>query len=117
MRYLCDEHVAKALAVALSHREPAVEVYYVGEPGAPPYRTPDPDLIRFAGAEGLTLLTLDRNTLLGHLNDHWAAGGHTWGVFLLKPGASWQRLIDDLLLIWSASEAEDWRDRVEYLPW
>jgi len=117
IRLFCDEHVDHDLAPALWHREPAFQVLYVGGEGVPPHRTPDLELIRFAEREQFSLLTMDRNTLLGDVSKHWAAGGHTWGVFVIDPWASWGKLIDDLLLIWSASAPEDWRDRIEFIPW
>jgi hypothetical protein len=48
---------------------------------------------------------------------HLVGGRHTWGVFLIRPGANWLTLRDNLMLIWSASTAEDWQDRLERLPW
>jgi hypothetical protein len=92
-------------------------VYRVGEAGVPPLGTLDPELLRFAEGAGYSLLSLDRRTMPTHVAHHLATGGHTWGVFLIRRQATWQRLIDDLLLIWSASEAEEWRDRIERLPW
>jgi hypothetical protein len=54
----------------------------------------------------------------GHIGDHLASGKHTLGVFifpdgnLLSPG----RIADELIIVWVASQAEEWIDRIEYLP-
>ncbi len=81
----------------------------------PPTQTTDPDLLRFAEAGGLALLTNDVSTMPLHARDHLAAGGHTWGVFLIMT-ISWSELIDNLLTMWGASEAEEWRDQIVFLP-
>lgn len=117
VRFLCDEHVHPALAEAIHNREPGVKLLFVGQPNAPATGTPDPELLQSAEQKGYALLTGDRRTMPIHLIEHHAAGRHTWGVFLIRREAEWSRLIHDILLIWSASQAEDWRDRLEYLPW
>jgi hypothetical protein len=89
----------------------------VGQPGFPPNGTPDPDLLLFAESMHSAFLSRDKSTMIGHIINHMAAGHHTWGVFLLKGGHPTAAYADNLILIWSLSEAEDWRDRVEYLPW
>ena len=47
---------------------------------------------------------------------HQAAGMQTWGVLLVTRPCSFRQLLVDLLLIWSASEAEEWRDSIHFLP-
>lgn len=44
------------------------------------------------------------------------AGGHVPGILMVSEDFSMVELVDDLLLIWSASEADEWRDRLVYLP-
>lgn len=62
------------------------------------------------------LLSRDRQTMPGHLAAHFAAGRHTHGVALLREGYSFRVYVDDLLTLWSASEAEEWTDSTLYLP-
>ncbi len=62
------------------------------------------------------LLTRDKRTMPGHLQDHHNAGHHTWGVLIMKNGFPLKRFFDDILLIWSASEGDEWRDLPMYLP-
>ena len=65
----------------------------------------------------MAFLTMDKRTMPGHIADHLSARRHTWGVFTLRMGFSVPTLVDDLVLIWSATQAEDWQDRIEWLPW
>lgn len=117
IRFLCDENVHHGLLEAIGNREPGIEITTVGGPAAPPRGSTDPELLQFAEQNQYAVLTADRSTMPVHVTEHHAAGGHTWGVFLIKNGATWTQLIEDLLLIWSESVADDWQDRLEYLPW
>jgi hypothetical protein len=115
--FLGDEHIPAALLHAMRGREPAVDFKLVGQGAAPPKGTPDPQLLLFGEAAGQALVTMDKSTMISHITQHMGAGHHTWGVFILKQGFATVKYVDDLFLVWVASEAEDWRDRVEYLPW
>jgi hypothetical protein len=117
VKFLGDEHIRHSLADAVWHREPVMEFLFVGQAGAPPLSTPDPELLVFAETHKYSLLSSDKKTMPEHVTAHLGAGRHTWGVFLIRPGTNWAALIDDLILIWSASTAEDWQDRLERLPW
>jgi hypothetical protein len=88
----------------------------VGDPGAPPRETPDPDLLLAAQALGRVLLTNDRSTMPQHLVDHFAAGHHTAGVILMRKGFANAVYRDELLLIWGATTADEWIDCTDYIP-
>lgn len=116
--FLLDEHMPLALVNALLGAEPSIDVTCVGQPGGPPKRTPDQQLIELAELEGRAIVTFDKSTMPGHAAAHNAMGGHTFGVFIFKddhlsPG----RMASELVMIWTASEPDEWIDRVEYLPW
>jgi hypothetical protein len=117
VRYLCDEMVPEQLMDALIQREPAIEIFIVGQEMAPPKGTLDPEVLLFAEKEKLGLITLDKRSMAGHVADHLAAGHHTWGVFNLRREFPILRYVEELVLIWSASDAEYWIDRIEWLPW
>lgn len=65
---------------------------------------------------GRFVVSKDKRTYPIHLRAHFAAGHHTHGVGLLKNGYSFGEHVDELLLIWSCSEAEELLDAVLYLP-
>ena len=44
------------------------------------------------------------------------AGGHIWGLLWLRPSANLEIWVEELYLIWEASEAEEWIDRVDWIP-
>ena len=51
-----------------------------------------------------------------HVEAHWAAGGHLWGLFWVRPGTPVGRLAQALFLVWEASEAEEWIDWLDWIP-
>jgi hypothetical protein len=44
-KYLLDEHVSPRLQKALQRHSPDMVVWRIGDPGAPPLHSPDPDFI------------------------------------------------------------------------
>jgi hypothetical protein len=116
VRFLVDEPVAAALAKATRQREPAIDLLAVDEPNAPPKGTKDPELLVWCEAHRFLLVTIDRNTMPIHIDVHLKGGHHTWGVLQMRDGFAIPRYVDDLLLIWSASTAEEWFDKDDWLP-
>src|SRR4051812_30507033 len=106
-RFLVDEDVPEELVKALRASAPGLEILQVGEPGAPPKRTPDPDLLLIAEATGRGLLSKDRSTMPQHLVDHFTAGHHTAGVILMRNGFTLAVYRDELLLIRGATTADE----------
>ena len=93
-----------------------MEILAVGDEMAPAIGTGDPELLQWIEQEGYVLVSRNRRTLPRHLREHLEAGGHVPGIFLLRRGHSIGRILDDLLLIWEATHAEEYWDRIEYLP-
>jgi len=116
LRFLFDEDTDPDLIEALLRREPAVDALRVGWEGAPAEGTLDPDVLLAAESLGRMLISRDKQTMPDHLAAHFAAGRHTHGVALLRQGFSFGTHVGELLMLWSASEAEEWIDATLYLP-
>jgi len=114
--YLLDENVDPVYASELNRRDPALVVWRIGAPGAPPRGTPDPDLLIWCEVHGFVLVTNNRKSVPGHLQDHLASGRHVPGIILLNPVMSVGATLDDLWLIATAADGAEYRDRVAYLP-
>ena len=52
-----------------------------------------------------------------HIAAHLAEERHHYGVFRLRPGYSLGAYAAAIHLLWAASEAEEWIDGDEYIPW
>lgn len=116
IRFLCDEDIRRELLAAVGGKEPGMEILAIGQPEAPPQGTKDPEVLLWADQHGYTLLSRDKRTMSMHVAHHLAAGHHTWGVFIINQDRSWKDILDSLVLIWSASQVEDWRDVIEWIP-
>ena len=114
--YLIDESLRLSTVAALRRIEPSLDVHRVGQAEMPPFGTPDPEILAFCDKSNRLLVTLDRASMPAHVADHLAAGGHTAGLLLVTPTCSFRQLLDDLLLIWSCTTAEEWCDAIHYLP-
>ena len=64
----------------------------------------------------MLLVTDNRVSMPGHVADHHAAGRHHWGIFRVRPGATMAQIVDSMCLLWEASDADEWVDRLEWLP-
>ena len=116
MRFLLDEQLSPRLKTALLRLAPTADIVRVGDPGAPALGTLDPELLRYLDRSRRALVTANRVSMPAHLEAHWAAGGHLWGFLWIRPGTSLGRLAQELQLIWETSAAEEWIDRVDWIP-
>ena len=51
-----------------------------------------------------------------HMRDYLAAGRHAAGIFFLSDEMSIGQAIDELELIWSSSDLEEYTDQILHLP-
>ncbi len=116
VRFLIDEDLRLSVIAALHRLEPAMDVHRIGQPGMPAFASSDSDLLTFCETSQRMLVSRDRATMPGEIAKHHAAGRRTWGLLLVTRRCSFRQLLDDMVLIWSASEAEEWQDAVHYLP-
>lgn len=115
-RFLLDENVELAVQRQLRRKDSRIEVLAVGDPGAPPLRSTDAAILRWVAESGHILVSWDRRTMPGHIADHYNEGGRLPGVLLLRHGTGLGQIVNALHLIWSASESEEYRDTIQYIP-
>jgi predicted nuclease of predicted toxin-antitoxin system len=75
----------------------------------------DPEVLRIAADSGRILVSQDRRTMPAHFA-RFSAGTRRPGVILLREAIGISTTIDELFLIWVASEAEEWTDRLVWIP-
>lgn len=116
IKYLLDEHVNPRVRKALMRREAEMVVRRIGDAGAPPIQTSDPDILLWCEVSGFSLVTNNRASMPVHLRDHLAAGRHIPCNFVLNPNLTMGETIDELILIWAASDSDEYADQMRYLP-
>ena len=115
VRLLADENLDTDIIQALRAREPAIDILDVKTAGL--RGTGDPALLELAAQEDRVVITYDRNTMPRHFRDRLDTGKPTPGLFILpQTQSAIGEIIESLLLVWAASQADDWRNRITYLP-
>ena len=79
-RFLADHDFTEAILLGLNRREPGIEIRRLRDVGLSD-RT-DPDVLEYAAAEGLLILSHDVNTMTGHASERIAAALQMPGVFV-----------------------------------
>lgn len=115
-RFLIDENLSPDIAVGIRQRNPSVDIVHIGGPGAPAKHALDPDILAFCEREHRVLVTNNRKSMPGHLAAFAAAGRHHWGIFEVRDSATIGDLIEELLLIATATDATEHIDQVRWIP-
>ncbi|KOR32431.1 hypothetical protein TI05_07290 [Achromatium sp. WMS3] len=116
IRYLLDENVESVFRIALLQQEPSMIVWKVGDPGAPPNGTKDPEILEWCEKNTFILVTNNRKSMPKHLMDHIAQGKDMPGILELNPNMSIRETVEELILIWGASELLEYKNIILYLP-
>jgi predicted nuclease of predicted toxin-antitoxin system len=75
----------------------------------------DLEVLQIAADAGRILVSQDRRTMPFHFK-RFVAGAQSPGVILLRGSIPISTAIEELALIWYASEAEEWIDRMVWIP-
>jgi hypothetical protein len=75
----------------------------------------DADVLRISADSGRILVSQDRRTMPTHFVRYLTAA-RSPGVILMRGAIPIAIAIEELLLIWSASEAEEWMNRLIWIP-
>jgi hypothetical protein len=75
----------------------------------------DPEVLALAASLGRILVTHDVRTMPRHFGE-FVGKGQSPGLVLVPTSLPIGQAIEDILLIWHASEAEEWTNRFRRLP-
>src|SRR5262249_12242123 len=94
-------------------REPSIDFQMADEANL--RRVPDPEVLALAAQEGRILVTHDRRTIPRHFAA-FILHHSSPGVFIIAQTLSVRVAIEELLLVWAASESEEWSNLIVELP-
>ena len=111
VRFLADEDIDAAIIKGLRSREPAIDIVDAKTAGLRGMK--DPALLKLSAEQGRIMISHDRQTMTRHFRERLDSGEPTTGLFVCpqEPGAIGE-IIESLLLVWAASQAEEWRDQI-----
>jgi Domain of unknown function (DUF5615) len=114
VRFLADADLNKAIVIGVLRRESSLNFLTAGSAGLRGLK--DREVLSLAAEEQRVLVSHDVGTMPAHFLAFRRAGKHCAGVFLVSQNLDVGQVIDDLVLVWQASEASEWENRLEWLP-
>lgn len=113
LKFLADADLSYLIVAALRRREPGVDFQTARE--ARIEGLPDTRVLEIAARRGRVLVTHDRRTMPHHFGE-FIKNNASPGVFVVSQNLPPAEVAEELLLIWSATEAEEWAGRICSLP-
>ena len=113
-RFLADHDLNEHIIDGLLRREPAIEFIRSRDIGLGD--APDEQVLEYAAAHGMLVVSHDLNTMPAQAYARIARDQPMVGLLMVQQLHPIALIIESLLLIWSASEAEEWQNQVRFLP-
>lgn len=113
IRFLADENLRRPIVLGVRRREPStnfVQAYEAGAAGKG-----DLTVLQIAAEQNRILVSHDLRTVPQHFR-HFITHQASPGVILIPQKLPLSTAIEQLLLIWLASEAEEWVNQIRFLP-
>jgi hypothetical protein len=114
VRFLADADLNRAIVSGVLRREPSLDFLTAQAAGLRGLE--DREVLALAAKSQRVLVSHDVGTMPAHFRAFRGTGGASPGVFLIPQSLDVATAIDEILLIWMASEASEWEDRLEWLP-
>ena len=113
IKFQADNDLKRAIVNGVKRRQPAIDFQTAVEVQLD--GLPDEEVLRLAASEGRILVSHDRRTMPVHFTN-FISTQQSAGVILIEQRLPLREAIDELLLIWEASTAEEWINRLEFIP-
>ncbi len=113
IKFLADENLRRAIVFGLRRREPSasfVQAYEAGVAGKD-----DITVLQVAAEQNRILVSHDLKTVPQHFRQFIARQASP-GVILIPQKLPLSTAIEQLVMIWLASEAEEWVNQIRFLP-
>jgi hypothetical protein len=114
VRFLADADLNKAILSGVVRREPSLDFLAAQSAGLRGMN--DIDVLSLAAEQQRVLVSHDVGTMPAHFRAFTKTGKYSAGVLLVPQSLDVGTAIEDVLLIWLASEASEWENRLRWLP-
>ena len=112
-RFLADADFNHKIVLGLRRREPLVDILGAHQGGVVGFG--DSDVLRIAAESERILISHDRKTMPSHFA-RFREERLSPGVIIVSQDLDIGAAIEDLLLIWAATDAEEWVDHLGFVP-
>jgi hypothetical protein len=114
IRFLAGADLNEGIVAGCLRREP--EMDFLSANAADLEGVPDPEVLALAAAQDRILVSHDFQTMPQHFGDFLQAGNSSPGVLLVPQRLPVGQAIEELVLIWAASDADEWQNRILRIP-
>jgi len=114
LRFAADENFNNDIIRGLRRRDPEFDIVRIQDTEV--YGGEDPAVLQWIADNDRLLLTHDVKTMAKFVYERVAEGKSTPGVFIIKDDLAIGKIIEEIIAINEASEAEEWQNKVIYLP-
>ena len=113
-RFLTDHDLNEQIVTGVLRREPALAYVRAHDVGMS--ERPDAEVLVYAADNGFIVVSHDVNTMPSAAYGRMSSGQKMSGLLMVKQSDPVGAIISCLIVIWSASEAEEWENQVCFLP-
>ena len=113
VRFQADADLNQIIVLALQRREPQIEFQTAGTAGLA--GLDDATVLALAAHGRRVLVTHDQSTMPEQFSK-FIAEHQSSGLIIIPQHMALSLAAEELLLIWTASEADEWINRIVYLP-
>lgn len=113
-RFQADEDFNAKIIAGLRRREPSIDIQTARDAGI--LGLNDPQVLAVAAGEGRILISHDRETMPAHFKI-FASGSDSAGLIVVSQTVEVREVIQQMrLLVWSATDALEWQNRIGFIP-
>jgi len=113
IRFQADADLNEEIVYGVFRREPEIDFQTAQEANLKGLA--DPEVLARSAQENRILITHDRRTMPYHFAD-FITNETSPGVIIIAQSVSVRDAIEELLLIWTASDDEYWENRIASIP-
>ncbi len=113
VRYQADADLDQAIVTGVLRREPTIDFQTAFAAGLEGVK--DPEVLAIAAKQERILVSHDRRTMPLEFAE-FIISNQSSGIIIVSRKSPTEIVIEELLLIWAASSAEEWVDRIAKLP-
>ena len=114
IRFLADADLNEGIVAGCLRREPTMDFLSANEANLE--GVPDHKVLALAAEQDRILVSHDFQTMPRHFGDFLQIRGSSPGVVLVPQHLPIGEAIEELVLIWGASDAEEWENRILRIP-
>jgi hypothetical protein len=112
-RFLADADFNQKVIAGLKRREPSLDFLSAKDGGT--IGRSDPEVLEISANFGRVLVSHDRRTMLSHYV-RFRESQESPGLIVVSQDLDVGETIEQLLLIWTASDAAEWWNQVIFVP-